>query len=71
MSKNFLKDRDLGDLGEELWAAWINAKGGDAIISQNGLTENGETRNWDVYDNTTGVYYEVKMDVKAHYWAKR
>lgn len=71
MSKNFLRDQELGDLGEQLWAAWINAKGGDAVISQNGLTENGETRNWDVYDQTTGVYYEVKVDIKAHYWAKK
>jgi hypothetical protein len=71
MSKNFLKDQELGDLGEQLWAAWINAKGGDAVISQNGLTKSGKTRDWDVYDQTTGVYYEVKLDIKAHYWAKR
>lgn len=64
MSKNFLKDRDLGDLGEELWAAWINAKGGDAEISQ-------VKCDWDVLDRKTGVYYEVKLDAKAYYWAKR
>jgi len=71
MSTNFLRDQQLGDLGEELWAAWINAKGGEAVVSQNGLTSNGEYRDWDVLDKKTGVYYEVKMDTKAHFWAKK
>ena len=64
MSKNFLADMEVGDLGEQLWAAWVNAKGGDCTISTGKC-------DWDVFDNNSGVYYEVKTDVKAYYWAKR
>tara|TARA_R100001460_G_scaffold71239_1_gene111947 strand:- start:34 stop:618 length:585 start_codon:yes stop_codon:yes gene_type:complete len=64
MSKNFLADMQVGDLGEQLWAAWLNAKGGDCTISTGKC-------DWDVFDNNTGVYYEVKTDVKAYYWAER
>ncbi len=64
MSKDFLADMQVGDLGEQLWAAWLNAKGGDSVISEGKC-------NWDIFDKTTDVYYEVKMDLKAYYWAER
>ena len=71
VSRDFLADQKVGDLGEELWASWLSAKGGDPVISENGVMPNGKTRDWDVYDKSTEVYYEVKMDIKAHYWAKK
>ena len=64
MSRDFLADQALGDLGELLWSRWLKAKGGDPVISD-------KKCNWDVLDKTTGVYYEVKLDAKAYYWAER
>ena len=64
MSKNFLADMEIGDLGEELWAGWLRAKGNECTISKGKC-------DWDIHDTTNDVYYEVKMDIKAHYWAKR
>lgn len=71
MSRDFLADQKIGDLGEELWAGWIRAKGGEPVISENGVMANGKTRDWDVYDKKSDVYYEVKMDLKAHHWANK
>ena len=48
MSKNFLADMEIGDLGEQLWAAWVEAKGGECTISTGKC-------DWDVHDTTKDV----------------
>ena len=58
MSKNFLADMEIGDLGEELWAGWLRAKGNECTISKGKC-------DWDIHDTTNDVYYEVKMDIKS------
>lgn len=64
MSKNFLADMEIGDLGEQLWAAWVEAKGGECTISTGKC-------DWDVHDTNKDVYYEVKTDIQAYKWAKK
>lgn len=65
MSKNFLNDLEIGKLGEELWAGWlVHMTDGEPEVPHQKL-------DWDVYDKKSGVYYEVKNDHKAYWWAER
>ncbi len=44
MSKNFLADMEIGDLGEELWAGWLRAKGNECTISKASATGTSTTQ---------------------------
>mgnify|MGYP003664977044 FL=1 len=61
---NFAK----GYEGEDLWKQHLESKGVKAEFSSR---KGNKPVYWDVKDTSSGVKYEVKLDEKAMYWARK